>query len=213
MHTDRDALLVAILAHPDEDTPRLAFADLLDEEGEGKWAARIRSEIETHRREKRDDWAALLIPYLNDWWHELEKVPPADWCTMEPPGRRFVTFAWGLCTRGFVGGISCPFTDYGRYAAAWFRKWPIQCVVLSDKRPHVTDSPQRFGWLSDAEHDIAMAEVLPREWIRDMARWGVGLSLPDASARWFDTVKEACAALSEHCVALGRQAALTGDPP
>lgn len=31
--TDGDALLAAILAHPDEDTPRLAYADWLDENG------------------------------------------------------------------------------------------------------------------------------------------------------------------------------------
>ncbi len=31
---DRDALLAAILVHPDEDTPRLAFADYLDEHGD-----------------------------------------------------------------------------------------------------------------------------------------------------------------------------------
>src|SRR5262245_48334748 len=31
--TDRDALYAAICAHPDEDTPRLAFADFLQEQG------------------------------------------------------------------------------------------------------------------------------------------------------------------------------------
>jgi uncharacterized protein (TIGR02996 family) len=31
---DRDALFAAILAHPDEDTPRLAFADWLEERGD-----------------------------------------------------------------------------------------------------------------------------------------------------------------------------------
>ncbi len=29
MSSDRDALIAAILAHPDEDTPRLIFADYL----------------------------------------------------------------------------------------------------------------------------------------------------------------------------------------
>jgi uncharacterized protein (TIGR02996 family) len=31
MTTDRDALIAAVVAHPDEDTPRLALADWLDE--------------------------------------------------------------------------------------------------------------------------------------------------------------------------------------
>ncbi len=43
---DRDSLLAAILAHPDEDTPRLALADYLEENGEGKYAAFIRTQIE-----------------------------------------------------------------------------------------------------------------------------------------------------------------------
>lgn len=47
--TDRDALLAAILSHPDEDTPRLALADYLDEHGdsaEQRYAAFIRKQIE-----------------------------------------------------------------------------------------------------------------------------------------------------------------------
>lgn len=43
---DRDALFAAILAHPDEDTPRLALADWLDEHGEAKYAAFVRKQIE-----------------------------------------------------------------------------------------------------------------------------------------------------------------------
>ena len=37
--SDRDALLAAIRAHPDEDTPRLVLADYLDENGEEDRAA------------------------------------------------------------------------------------------------------------------------------------------------------------------------------
>jgi uncharacterized protein (TIGR02996 family) len=219
MTTDRDALRNAILAHPDEDTPRLIFADLLDEEGEHAWAARIRDAIETHRRESRDDWAALLTPYLNDWWHDFEHpkpVPPAEWWSLIPDAARNVgAMALGLESRGFVGGLSCWLDEFLLYAVEWFRKWPIQHVVLFDKRPLVAGPRERCAWLSDVvpENELASASVLPREWIRDMARWGVGLSEPDSTARWFGTVEAACAAVSEHCVALGRQAALSGDPP
>lgn len=44
--SDRDALFAAILAHPDEDTPRLALADWLDEHGEAKYAAFVRTQVE-----------------------------------------------------------------------------------------------------------------------------------------------------------------------
>ena len=49
MTTDRDALYRAICAQPDEDTPRLAFADLLDEEGEPDRARFVRTQVELAR--------------------------------------------------------------------------------------------------------------------------------------------------------------------
>src|SRR5688572_29596314 len=48
--SDRAALYAAIVANPDEDTPRLAFADWLDEQGNKADADRarlIRDQIET----------------------------------------------------------------------------------------------------------------------------------------------------------------------
>jgi uncharacterized protein (TIGR02996 family) len=44
--SDRDALLAAICAQPDEDTPRLVFADYLEEYGESPRAAFIRTQVE-----------------------------------------------------------------------------------------------------------------------------------------------------------------------
>src|SRR6478735_6046679 len=45
MTDSRDALYRAICADPDEDTPRLAFADLVEEEGNAAHAAFIRAQI------------------------------------------------------------------------------------------------------------------------------------------------------------------------
>jgi uncharacterized protein (TIGR02996 family) len=53
--SDRDALRAAIRANPDEDTPRLAFADWLDERGDAffsHWAALIRTQIEAANAER-----------------------------------------------------------------------------------------------------------------------------------------------------------------
>ena len=47
--TDRDALLHAIRAHPDEDTPRLVFADYLEENDEAPRAAFVRTQVELAR--------------------------------------------------------------------------------------------------------------------------------------------------------------------
>ncbi len=45
MTSSHDALYRAICAHPDEDTPRLAFADLIEENGEGRRAGFIRTQV------------------------------------------------------------------------------------------------------------------------------------------------------------------------
>ena len=47
--SDELALLTAIIAHPDEDTPRLIFADWLDENGHPERAEFVRVQIEMDR--------------------------------------------------------------------------------------------------------------------------------------------------------------------
>jgi uncharacterized protein (TIGR02996 family) len=49
--TDREALYRAILENPAEDTPRLAYADKLEEDGEAKYAEFIRLQIELKGKE------------------------------------------------------------------------------------------------------------------------------------------------------------------
>src|SRR5262245_34788864 len=56
--SDQAALLAAICANPEEDTPRLAYADWLDERGRREdrvRAAFIRSQIELARLPKDDE--------------------------------------------------------------------------------------------------------------------------------------------------------------
>src|SRR6478736_3270237 len=48
--TDDEALLRAVLAAPDDDAPRLIYADWLDEHGDPARAAFIRTQIEIARR-------------------------------------------------------------------------------------------------------------------------------------------------------------------
>jgi uncharacterized protein (TIGR02996 family) len=50
--TDGDALLAAIRAHPDEDTPRLVYADWLDENGSPARARFIRDMIDPEKKRR-----------------------------------------------------------------------------------------------------------------------------------------------------------------
>jgi uncharacterized protein (TIGR02996 family) len=52
--TDHDDLLRAIAQRPRDDTPRLVYADWLDEHGRGEQAAFIRTEIDVYRRPEWD---------------------------------------------------------------------------------------------------------------------------------------------------------------
>ncbi len=79
--SDRAALLAAICAHPDEDTPRLVYADYLDEHGDPKRAARIRDQIALHRRAATDDARRVVNNLLNTKYEsEIDRV---DWAAVE----------------------------------------------------------------------------------------------------------------------------------
>ncbi|MBM3982013.1 MAG: TIGR02996 domain-containing protein [Planctomycetes bacterium] len=73
--SDENALLRAIGAHPDEDTPRLAYADWLDEHDQPERAAFVRGQIEytqlkddsPRRREVAFRCRQLLDAHENDW--------------------------------------------------------------------------------------------------------------------------------------------------
>src|SRR5687768_14924073 len=47
--TDHAALLAAVCDRPDDDTPRLVYADLLDDDGDAARAAFIRTQVELAR--------------------------------------------------------------------------------------------------------------------------------------------------------------------
>jgi uncharacterized protein (TIGR02996 family) len=77
---DRQALLAAVLEHPEDDTPRLVYADYLDETGRGADAARavlIRAQCDTTHGDPPapgvEDWGwvgrqqVIAAPYLSHW--------------------------------------------------------------------------------------------------------------------------------------------------
>ncbi len=76
--SDRDALYAAILAHPDEDTPRLAYADWLDEHGNAKdkkHAEFIRAQCELAHLDREDAAGTLFVlGDALDWRHDSSTV-------------------------------------------------------------------------------------------------------------------------------------------
>ncbi len=75
--SDRAALLSAIREHPDEDTPRLVYADWLDEHGEAPRAAYIRAQVEHHRAAEADTATNTASEFAElEYYTGLDRV---DW--------------------------------------------------------------------------------------------------------------------------------------
>ena len=123
--SDREALLAAIRMHPDEDTPRLVFADWLDEHGEefdGWRAAFIRGQI-AGARPKLHKWMArkwfAILPrdfeirkgkYL--WFHELPHASAS-------------------IVRGFIERVRCTAADWLANADTILAEHPVRRVRLT----------------------------------------------------------------------------------
>ncbi len=117
---DADAFLRAIIENPDDDTPRLVYADWLDENGDPERAEFIRVQIamerdrdEPHVRQARAARERELLNRCGRTW-----VPPAA----GPAGTAF--------RRGFVERIHTEARTFVAEADELFRRFPVRHVQL-----------------------------------------------------------------------------------
>ncbi len=175
--TDGEALLATIIAKPDEDTPRLVYADWLDENGQPERANAIRS---MPPGRDPDRWVmpyALII---------LGCAPPDS----------LALTGWGCavasCRFGFIETLECSAADWLRFGDAIRAAHPVTRVRLTtwpgalsnaetgwklyDGTSYETRRPGRF--LADHAPDepdngfAAVAQLLELEWP------GVAFELP-----------------------------------
>lgn len=125
--SDRDALLAMILAHPAEDTPRLVYADWLEENDQPERAEFIRVQIQNATDEVRGlakcnrQWEiqfARAQELLERYWDE--------WCL--PLNVPYVDAPW--FHRGFVVEIFCTVSEWRKRAKAIRAKHPIEKVTI-----------------------------------------------------------------------------------
>src|SRR5438874_2168580 len=90
---DLDDLYRVILARPDDDTPRLAYADALEDAGDPRRAAFVRAQVAAERLPEYDParvrYEYVERPTLFDpaWVHDLPELPQGlSWAQM--PFRR-----------------------------------------------------------------------------------------------------------------------------
>jgi uncharacterized protein (TIGR02996 family) len=145
MLSDRDALLAAIRANPEEDTPRLMFADWLDEQGDDASLARaefIRLQCEIARLDADGSDSQPVYEFLRD--RDYVTRPTADWTKIDDGIHRRIALAirardllarhapeWvpNLPKKHKVEWLTVPFSD--KQPLGFHRGFPHR-VVLSD---------------------------------------------------------------------------------
>ena len=151
--TDGDALRRAVVADPDDDTPRLIYADWLDEHGDPDRAAFIRAQVEAARAEPfgpsaraaADQADRLLTRHRASW---------ADHLGDRVLGCEFV--------RGFVGQVTVDartFPDHAGFIAA---AEPVQAVRVV--RPLAMGHFDESGEWVDGSASLRPVLVQPELW-------------------------------------------------
>jgi uncharacterized protein (TIGR02996 family) len=142
--TDREAMLRAVAADPDEDTPRLVYADLLDELGGAANAARarfIRLQIDLVRNPGRNwfansdrlcEVARMAGQFADAWLGELPK-----WAATEARRQRLRADDF---PRGFLDEFRVKPLKFVQYGGGLLDAAPITRVVVTpaDKTTQLT---------------------------------------------------------------------------
>lgn len=219
--------LAAVIDRPADDTPRLAFADYLEDRGLVARADYIRSSIAFagdgsppgHEARRLD---ALLAVHAVEW------AGPAAL-------DKKVRLLW---SRGFVrelrlamvryGGVRCPHGSYGLhmppncdechgsgyikgYGVDLFRRHPIACVRITDRLPQAEGGA--WLWLP-AEHyelegDEEYSHLIPEAIFRRLFAGSAEDAAPDAYRG--DDADAMMDALNRACLGFARDAANRGN--
>lgn len=172
--TTREALLKAVLAAPDDDLPRLVFADHLEENGESERANWIRYDI-AYPHAGFSDLCGKgdIFPYLG-----LPSLPPVRvnphhptdtfcrswmWGDSEDLGVVFHDLTRGMdyrTERGFIHTVRATLADWLKHGPAVVREHPVAKVVLTDREPYgVWDGT--FAWFRRTAGNDDGSELTP----------------------------------------------------
>jgi uncharacterized protein (TIGR02996 family) len=216
--TDQDALLRSVLPNPDDDAPRLVYADWLEERGRAEDAEFIRVQIEFDRlvgvdgafhvnSQSRLQRIPAHIERLQrrqtELWRGGAGRPdlPSDmsnWTISADPFSEHSLFL----RRGFIEAVRVVTNAFLRVAGRLFARQPVAQVRLIDRHP--SRIREGFGWAPQSFGN--RPDQVPDE------LWPFVLSSSGAD-RVFPTADAAEVALSTACVKYGRvKAGLTDGP-
>jgi uncharacterized protein (TIGR02996 family) len=116
-------LLADILEHPDDDAPRLIYADWLDEHGQPERAEFIRLQYTLAAAEARHEPPSRPAA---DRTHELLRRHREEWAAdLLGPGVHDVHFS-----RGFVEGVAATTLTFIRQGRRWAERTPLRSACL-----------------------------------------------------------------------------------
>lgn len=167
MSTDRAALLAAVCARPADDTPRLVFADWLDDHGDPARAEFIRLQIALARDPVRQPGRRRS--------EAIKKVHGAAWRRELPTLSRV---DWGGFARGFVNVASFrEGTDLADNIARAFAATPIDVVQLVHCRPGMLPTLLQSPYVAGVREITAQSGYVTDQEIEDLAGCETAVSL------------------------------------
>ncbi len=205
----RENFLADICEHPDDDTPRLIYADWLDDQGDRDRGEFIRVQCEMARRRAGP---AGPVPADSLWLMNDRRYQ-----ALYRRERDLLDAAAGLWSpemegsylwcRGFVHTITCTCAAWLVHGPAIVRQQPVQRVELSDRQSTWGDRlPHPSGWLRQLEFPSGQRQPdeLPDVLFDRLEDGPRGRFL---NANWFDCDDEATAlnALSAACLRYARE--------
>jgi uncharacterized protein (TIGR02996 family) len=146
MHPEADAFLDAIFDNPDDDTPRLVYADWLQEHGQEDYAQFIRLSIEMERGTHSSVQSKQLKSKRRPYWKRIVAV--------RHDAYRYTPIVQNDYQRGFCGAVTIHGDLFLRTVESW---WPAIT-------PHelTVFGMRGFGTRgSETEIVIAIAQHLP----------------------------------------------------
>jgi uncharacterized protein (TIGR02996 family) len=151
--SDGDALLAAIAAHPDDDTPRLVYADWLDEHDDPLRAEFVRVQVAVRRLEERP--ASEQREHVHLWRRQQELLDNHRRDLLGPVADQLGPFD-ALFERGFVSELNLSAPAFLAHAAEVAALRPAPRVRVAS-----------FGWpslsaLIDSPHAACLEALTVR---------------------------------------------------
>lgn len=213
--SDGEALSRAIIEQPGEDTPRLAYADWLDEQGDSpsSWMALfIRNSIRNGHDDAQGEFQRA-IEHTDPFDEARAFGLPEGWAVTcyrklhelrsEGASPRSV-----LCVRGFPAEFACNLPTWQKVGPAIVKAHPVTTVRITDRTPTIRSRDHTAMWVRESGMSDPPPDELPS---------GIFDLLPLDSQRYFHVLGRpgdwrsypeipAADALSAACIAWAKSA-------